>query len=598
MSKKAPSTLSSDDSVPIVVEHRSVGTSRPTIAVLMDYMTQFVGSYEAQFRDAFHLKCRERDLNLLLVYGGMVDNAYFESRSSVGLFDLIRTAAIDGCVLMAPVIGSKCGATRLSQFVKTFGAIPCCSVGLEVAGIPSIVVDNRGGMEAVVEHLVCDHGIQRPIFLGGPSENSEAILRLEAYRSVLARHGLPIDPMLIKTGDFVSRGAHIAMEEVLEAGLRFDAVIAANDIMAMVAVNVLLHHGFRVPRDLLVTGFDNLIAAGLGNPPLTTVAQPFDFMAEQAIRTLLDQRVGGTVKPCSRLPTDLVIRRSCGCDRAARGRTSPAKAIAVESAAEYVRHHGERIVREIVAAMGTKIQNGERDAMVLIDGLRAEFDGRKGRFLQVVDEILEETGDDRRHCRALQNAVSCLRENFRVLASTEIEDLWYDARDHILAMFIRSQTHESVGLEDSYWRLIEAGEQLSHTIDWDSLKKKLGIVLPHLRISTAILSTCVDESPEMLAPFVCLVDGHPVEALESKYPARELFPREHGRTSVKPCSYFPWMGRTSMSGSPSSATTAKPSASSYCAIKSVPPCPMFASMASSWNRTGATNATSKSAPRP
>ena len=107
MSNKAQSRLSSDDSVPIVVEHRGVGTSRPTIAVLMDYMTQFVGSYEAQFRDAFHLKCRERDLNLLLVYGGVVDNAYFGSRSSVGLFDLIRTAAIDGCVLMAPVIASS-----------------------------------------------------------------------------------------------------------------------------------------------------------------------------------------------------------------------------------------------------------------------------------------------------------------------------------------------------------------------------------------------------------------------------------------------------------------------------------------------------------
>jgi signal transduction histidine kinase/ActR/RegA family two-component response regulator len=89
---------------------------------------------------------------------------------------------------------------------------------------------------------------------------------------------------------------------------------------------------------------------------------------------------------------------------------------------------------------------------------------------------------------------------------------------------MRSQTHESVGLEDSYWRLIETGEQLSHTTDLDSLKKKLGIVLPHMRVSTAILSTCVDESPEMLMPLVCLIDGKVNEPLESHYPARELFP--------------------------------------------------------------------------
>jgi DNA-binding LacI/PurR family transcriptional regulator/signal transduction histidine kinase/ActR/RegA family two-component response regulator len=543
MSNEVPLSLSSDDSVPIIIERRSADTSRPTIAVLMDYMTQFVGSYEAQFRDAFHLKCRERDLNLLLVYGGKIDDAYFGSEASVGLFDLVRSSPIDGFVLMAPVIGSACSTARLRQFVTTFGSVPCCSVGVEIPGIPSIVVDNLSGMEAVVEHLICDHGVQRPLFLGGPVENSEAILRLEAYKRVLAHHDLPIDPTLITTGDFVSRGAHIAMEEALGSGLRFDAVIAANDTMALVAINVLLHHGFRVPRDVLVTGFDNLVAAGLGNPPLTTVAQPFDVMAESAIRALLDPREGRAVTPCLMLPTDLVIRRSCGCDRASQGHPSPAKTVAAQSAAEYLRQHDERLMSEIVTTMGTKIQNGERDAMVLLEGLRAEFDGRKGQFLKVVDEILEETGDDRRHCRALQNAITCLRENFRVLTSTEIEYLWYDARDRILATFMRNQTHESMGLEDSYWRLIEAGEQLSHTVDLDSLRKKLGTVLPHMRVSTAILSTCVDESPDRLTPFVCLVDGQAREALENQYSARVLFPPGTRPTTRQTMLVFPLDGK-------------------------------------------------------
>src|SRR5664279_1922297 len=123
MNNELQLALSSDDSVPIIVERRSAGTGRPTIAVLMDYMTQFVGSYEAQFRDAFHLKCRERDLNLLLVYGGKVEDAYFGSQASVGLFDLIRSSPVDGFVLMAPLIGSTCGTTRLNQFVKAFNSI-------------------------------------------------------------------------------------------------------------------------------------------------------------------------------------------------------------------------------------------------------------------------------------------------------------------------------------------------------------------------------------------------------------------------------------------------------------------------------------------
>jgi DNA-binding LacI/PurR family transcriptional regulator/signal transduction histidine kinase/ActR/RegA family two-component response regulator len=514
----------SDDSVPIIIDHRSAGIRRPTIAVLMNHMTQFVGSYEAQFRDAFHLKCRERDLNLLLVYGGVVDQPYFGSSASSGLFDLIHSTNVDGIVMMSCSIGSQCGGNRLGEFAKTFNSIPCCCVGIEVPGIPSIVIDNRRGMEAVVEHLICEHGIRRPLFLGGPSENGEAVLRLEAYRDVLVRHGLTVDPTLIKTGDFIARTAHRAMEEALAADLRFDAVVAANDVMALAAVNVLLQHGYRVPRDLLVTGFDNLAAAGLGNPPLTTVAQPFDIMAEQAIRSLLDHRTEKPVPPCCLLPTQLVVRRSCGCDRSTHGRTTHPKRINAGSAAKFLSRHRERIIRDMTLRMGTKIQNGERDAMALAEALRRELDGEEGHFLQVVDEILEEIGDDRRHCRALQNALGCLRENFRVLGSPDVEDLWHDARDRILATFVRGETRQSVDLDDSYGRLIDAGEQLSYPLDVESLKNKLGALLPHMGIGTAILATCVDDAPELLTPIFCLVDGQRCDVLESSYPARELFP--------------------------------------------------------------------------
>ena len=88
------------------------------------------------------------------------------------------------------------------------------------------------------------------------------------------------------------------MEEILARGVAFDGVVAANDEMATGAVDVLRKQGRRVPQDIPVTGFDDLLLARLGNPPLTTVAQPFELVADWAVRAIEDQKAGRDVPAC------------------------------------------------------------------------------------------------------------------------------------------------------------------------------------------------------------------------------------------------------------------------------------------------------------
>ena len=93
------------------------------------------------------------------------------------------------------------------------------------------------------------------------------------------------------------------MEEILARGVEIDGVVAANDEMATGAVDVLRKHGLRVPQDIPVTGFDDLMLARLGNPPLTTVAQPFDQVADWAVHAIEEQvagRYGACAAPRSR----------------------------------------------------------------------------------------------------------------------------------------------------------------------------------------------------------------------------------------------------------------------------------------------------------
>ena len=151
-------------------------------------------------------------------------------------------------------------------------------------------------MEAAVEHLVRDHGCRRPVFLAGTPHNPEAEARFAAYRAVLDRHGLPFDEARVASGQFLPALGRLAMDRILDSGVPFDAVVAANDSMAIGAIQALHERRLRVPQDVRVTGFDDLTLARLGNPPLTTVAQPFDRFADLAIGCIEDQVAGRPVR--------------------------------------------------------------------------------------------------------------------------------------------------------------------------------------------------------------------------------------------------------------------------------------------------------------
>ena len=115
------------------------------------------------------------------------------------------------------------------------------------------------------------------------------------------------------------------MEEILARGVEIDSVVAANDEMATGAIDVLRKQGLRVPQDIPVTGFDDLMLARLGNPPLTTVAQPFDQVADWAVRAIEEQSAGLRLPARTEFAARFVRRQSCGCGYEAYRRDSPGR---------------------------------------------------------------------------------------------------------------------------------------------------------------------------------------------------------------------------------------------------------------------------------
>lgn len=181
--------------------------------------------------------------------------------------------------------------------------------------IPSVDVDNRSAMQSAVTHLL-EHGYRRIAFIGGLPNMIAAIDRYGGYVTGLQEAGLLPEPDLVIHGHFTQEGGYQAMQTLLAH--QPDAVCCASDTMALGAVRAAHDAGCRVPGDLAVVGFDNIPAAAHSQPPLTTVAQPIAELGREAIRILLD-RIAQPDQPAVHLllPTQLCLRRSCGCPESA-----------------------------------------------------------------------------------------------------------------------------------------------------------------------------------------------------------------------------------------------------------------------------------------
>ncbi len=180
--------------------------------------------------------------------------------------------------------------------------------------IPCVTVENKAASKRLVDHLIEVHGRRRIVFLRGPNDNEDSYWRETGYRQALEAHALPYDPRLVAAGDYERSVAEASMRAMLAAGLAFDAVFAADDETAIGVLAALRAAGKRVPEDVSVAGFDDQKLSAYLNPPLTTVRAPTEEVGRQAAQQLVNLVCHKPAELLILLPTEIVIRCSCGCN--------------------------------------------------------------------------------------------------------------------------------------------------------------------------------------------------------------------------------------------------------------------------------------------
>lgn len=179
---------------------------------------------------------------------------------------------------------------------------------------PLVKVDNALGIQSALTHLL-EHGHRQIAFVAGhQGRGGDSEERLQAYRDALAASGLPYDDRLVAFGEHRMEDGAQAMRTILQSGAPFSGLIASNDLSCLGAIDTLTSAGRRIPQDVAVVGFDDILAARSLTPPLTTVRHPTFSLGYQALQTLVEIIHGerkGEVRVV--VPPRLIIRQSCGC---------------------------------------------------------------------------------------------------------------------------------------------------------------------------------------------------------------------------------------------------------------------------------------------
>lgn len=243
-------------------------------------------------------------------YHMLVSSSHSEQQALEAALGAMR-GRVDGLIVMSPDLDQR----TLRSTLAACRAVVLLNCAGRSSEFDTIKIDNVGGATAMTKHLL-SLGHRRIAFISGAAGNVDAEERKRGYREALEAANAKQHPLMEIDGDFTEHGGYRAAKALaqLPADVRPTAIFAANDSMAIGALSALRELGVAVPREIAVTGFDDIPIAQYTSPPLTSVHVPINDLGERATERLVQELSDGRRRrrTCEILPTTLVVRQSCG----------------------------------------------------------------------------------------------------------------------------------------------------------------------------------------------------------------------------------------------------------------------------------------------
>lgn len=249
-------------------------------------------------------------------YNPLFVSAHWDAAAEARCIDVLRSRRVDGIIVLTGRLTDQ----ALKACAKH---LPVVVTGrtLKGPGLFSMDFDNFVGGQMATEHLI-ELGHRRIALITGDPEHPDSIERMRGYRAALDKAGIAYDPALVIEGDYNEGSGLRAAEQMLDSGLAFTAIFAANDQMASGAVLGLHRKGVRVPQDVSIVGFDDLATSPYAVPPLSTIHQSSYEQGRLAAQAML-QLLAGT-RPTVTFPPPRLIARESSTRLSGKSNTKPA----------------------------------------------------------------------------------------------------------------------------------------------------------------------------------------------------------------------------------------------------------------------------------
>ncbi len=246
----------------------------------------------------------EKDYKILFQYIG-------ESEGKSTYYQLAREKRIDGIILSGPRSNDE-DLVRLKN--EDF---PIVLMGqIEKGNFSCSDIDNVKAAKEIVSHLILQHGHKRiAMITNAPLNYTASKFRLQGYREALSENSIKYDRELVGIGNFTPQSGYEVMRKLLSSKNMPTAVFVASDVVAFGAMGAIKEKGIRIPEDIALVGFDNVDMSKYVDPPLTTVNLPAFEIGKNVASLIIDIIEKNEVKSKEIiLDTDLVVRKSCGCN--------------------------------------------------------------------------------------------------------------------------------------------------------------------------------------------------------------------------------------------------------------------------------------------
>lgn len=280
------------------------------IAVFMGEMSS---EFQMDIAEAIKEEAKKKGIGVyVFTNAGVFGNNVFYSQGEKNIINMPYLEDYDGIIVAGDTFGIDDMDAELTNLLKERAQCPVVCIRQRDERFSNVLVDDYSAMCTMVEHFIVHHGFKRVCFMTGILDMYDAQRRLLAYINTMQKHGLKVTPEMVFEGDYWRNRGDAAVKWLLQDPENWpEAIVCANDYMAISVCDALNKRGIKIPEQICVSGYDDIEEAKCSIPPLSTIQIQSGELGKKAIELLLELNETGEEKKDVYLAGTPVYRDSC-----------------------------------------------------------------------------------------------------------------------------------------------------------------------------------------------------------------------------------------------------------------------------------------------